>query len=1138
MHNAQFMRKKRFTYLLFLIVSTGLTGQSPPWDWVKAIHTNTVEVATDVAADPATGNVYMAGYWRGPLDGFIPGGGTPSTDFSDTYGGNDGLVAKYSLTGNLLWAFKIGGEDHDQIYAIHLDMDGNIYITGDVSAGTIHFSGTGSLTPDSVYINATGDDFFLAKYDPQGRLLWMRHSDGISWTEGRGIGSNSTGVYATGAHKHIVSFGPLPPHSANGNSDMFLVKYSPDGNEQWHISGSSNLTDYGEDIACDETHIYVTGEFEGSVLSLSDAAGNITSTLTNTNPGLTDVFVASYTIDGLSQWTRSITSDESNYCLGITMDSDSLYLAGSIGAPAIFPLFSGNPVSHNSGQDAFVCSMSKSNGATGWVITLRGEFSGDQVARDISRDFTGSLYVTGYFQDNIYTLYGNFDTWGNEDIFLASFTHDGKYRWIKTAGSVDPDFGNGVSAAAFGSAYISGEYNNLAAFDSIFIPGDVNTNMYLARLQFSCLDAAGGVLSTSDSVVCEADTVRLRLKNYYGDIEWQTSPPGLNSWSTLTADLSDSIAFTPAVTADYRAYLKSGTCAPDSSNIINVQVNPLPIINISGGGDVCGLVHALQAVQSINAGSWSLVSGPGVAAFSPSPDSANATVTVNDFGNYEFKWTETDGLCTGDSSVVVRFFQPPVIAIIPGGKTCGLEFGLNVTSTSDAAGSWSVLNGPGSALFLPDEQTPDATVQVDAYGMYTFQWTAINVACSSTAVTDVEFLKVPDVDAGMDMTIDPGEVVQLNGTGGDSVIWSPDYRLSDTTIPDPFADPHVTTTYYLTVFNSNGCRGRDSIVITLRPPDFADAGEDVKLCPGDSTNLKASGGEAYKWDPPEGLDQPDIPDPWAKPRTTTTYVVTVINAAGITDSDTVTVTVLPLPAVDAGQDQSICRGETAQLSATGTGDFRWNQSDRLSDATIPDPVATVDVTTTFRVRITDVNSCHNIDDVSIFVFDQPVADAGPDQEYTARFETSLAAILNTGETGTWSVIQGKGEFEDTHAPVTRVSRLVIGDNIFTWSVTNGVCPEATDQVMIRVKDFVIPTVITPNGDGKNDHFHVEGILDFSSSELIILNQWGEEVYRTAPYLNDWDGRDSNGRELAEDTYFSVLKIKSDDVRKGYVMIIR
>ncbi|MCK5136331.1 MAG: gliding motility-associated C-terminal domain-containing protein [Bacteroidales bacterium] len=1056
------MRKKRISYILFLIVSTGLTGQAPPWDWVKPLYTSQEEIAADVIADPATGNVYLVGRWQGSLDGFIPGGGTPSTNFSDTYGGNDGLVAKYSPAGNLLWAFKIGGGDHDNINAIHLDMDGSIYITGSASVGTIHFTGTGSVTPDSFYSNTDGDDFFLAKYDLQGKLLWMRHSDGVSWTEGRGITSNSSGVYVTGAHVGIVSFGPLPPHTADGNSDLFVVKYTPDGDEQWHIWGSSNMIDYGEDIACDETHIYVTGEFEGSILSLSNAAGNIISTLFNANAGLNDLFIASYTIDGLHQWTRAITSDEENFSLGITMDSDSIYLAGSIGAPAFFPSFSGNPVSHNNQQDAFICSMSKSNGATGWVHTLRGEWSGDQVARDISMDIFGNLYVTGYYTLSIDNMYEIFDNQGWEDIFLVSYTNDGKFRWIKTAGSSQPDFGNGVSATASGCVYISGNYTELASFDSIFIPGNVNKNMYLARLQLPCLEAVGGVLSTTDPVVCEADTIRLMLKDYYGDIEWQTSPPGLNSWSTLTADLSDSIVFIPVVSADFRAYLRSGICIPDSSNIINVQVNPLPVVNISGGGDVCGLVDALQATPGFNSGIWSRVSGPGAAFFTPSPDSANVTVTVTDYGSYEFKRTETNGLCTGNSSVVVRFFQQPVIALIPGAKTCGLQYGLNVTSSTDAAGSWSISNGPGSATFLPDEQTPDATVQVDAYGIYTFQWTATSGICSGTAVTDVEFLKVPDVDAGMDMTIDAGEVVQLTGTGGDSVIWTPDYRLSDSSIPDPFADPHVTTTYHLTVFNPNGCSGRDSVVISVRPPDFADAGEDVKLCPGDSINLKASGGDAYKWDPPDGLDQPDIPDPWAKPRITTTYVVSVTRADGVTDTDTVTIVVLPRPFVDAG----------------------------------------------------------------------------PDQEYTARFETTLEAKLGTDEKGAWSVVSGNGIFEDPHSPVTWVSDLVIGDNIFAWSVTNEVCPEATDRVMIRVKDFVIPTVITPNGDGKNDYFHVEGIEQFDASELIILNRWGEEVYRTAPYQNDWEGVNSNGRMLPEDTYYTILKIKNDDVRKGYVMIIR
>ncbi len=157
------MRQKGILYLIFLIISAGLTGQVPPWDWVKSLHTNSVEVATDVVADPATGNVYLAGYWRGPLDEFISPGGTPSTDFSTSNGSDDGLVFKLDPSGNYLWAFKIGGGDHDHINAIHMDMDGNIYITGFVSPGTIHFAGTGSLTSDSAYINALDDDFFSCK---------------------------------------------------------------------------------------------------------------------------------------------------------------------------------------------------------------------------------------------------------------------------------------------------------------------------------------------------------------------------------------------------------------------------------------------------------------------------------------------------------------------------------------------------------------------------------------------------------------------------------------------------------------------------------------------------------------------------------------------------------------------------------------------------------------------------------------------------------------------------------------------------------------------------------------------------------------------------------------------------------------
>ena len=67
---------------------------------------------------------------------------------------------------------------------------------------------------------------------------------------------------------------------------------------------------------------------------------------------------------------------------------------------------------------------------------------------------------------------------------------------------------------------------------------------------------------------------------------------------------------------------------------------------------------------------------------------------------------------------------------------------------------------------------------------------------------------------------------------------------------------------------------------------------------------------------------------------------------------------------------------------------------------------------------------------------------------------------------------------------------------------------------------------------------MEGIEDFTSSELVVVDRWGAVVYTSAPYQNNWNGTDQNGKELPEETYYIVLKISDIDIRKGYVMILR
>lgn len=87
-------------------------------------------------------------------------------------------------------------------------------------------------------------------------------------------------------------------------------------------------------------------------------------------------------------------------------------------------------------------------------------------------------------------------------------------------------------------------------------------------------------------------------------------------------------------------------------------------------------------------------------------------------------------------------------------------------------------------------------------------------------------------------------------------------------------------------------------------------------------------------------------------------------------------------------------------------------------------------------------------------------------------------------------------------------------------------------------DLFIPNLFTPNGDGNNDRFEIRGLDQFPDNELVIVNRWGNEVFRTKNYQNNWTGEGLN-----EGTYYYLLKAKNNAdteyrVLKGWVTLIR
>jgi gliding motility-associated-like protein len=171
--------------------------------------------------------------------------------------------------------------------------------------------------------------------------------------------------------------------------------------------------------------------------------------------------------------------------------------------------------------------------------------------------------------------------------------------------------------------------------------------------------------------------------------------------------------------------------------------------------------------------------------------------------------------------------------------------------------------------------------------------------------------------------------------------------------------------------------------------------------------------------------------------------------------------------------------------------------------------------------------------------EKPVPDAGPDQDLIYKSETLMAAVLSENQTGEWLLQSGSGIIDDLNSPVTKITDLAPGENIFRWKVRSGECESFAD-VKITVSDIFIPNVITPNGDGKNDFFIINVLVDqaIGPVELIIMNKWGSVEYRNLNYSNNWDGKNNKGEDLENDTYMYIVRFDDGMTRKGTVLITR
>lgn len=362
---------------------------------------------------------------------------------------------------------------------------------------------------------------------------------------------------------------------------------------------------------------------------------------------------------------------------------------------------------------------------------------------------------------------------------------------------------------------------------------------------------------------CMGEVIQLN-GNGGGTYSWT----GPNGFSNNTQNPSIGVA-TAQNEGNYQLIVTDGNGCTDTTNT-TVVINDLPTVSVSGAGNYC---EGDTVIISASGGQDYEWSGPD--GFSSS-SSANSLlqVSTNATGNYVVTVTNAAGCSVvGQLNIIVN--PQPVVSASNGGPYCSGD-SIYLSASGAADYEWS---GPGG--FAETSQTPvieNATTLMN--GNYTVTGTDNN-GCQATSSTVLVVYETPNTLIAGNDSVCEGQLLVLTASGAGSYVWN------DGSVSASISINALSSGMYSVTGTTGSCSSVDSINIVVLPSPTAYAGEDTLLQQGASVQLTGSGGIIYSWSPPDGLSDPNSPNPICTPQDSMMYILTVTNAFGCSDTDTV-----------------------------------------------------------------------------------------------------------------------------------------------------------------------------------------------------------------------------------------------------------
>jgi gliding motility-associated-like protein len=509
----------------------------------------------------------------------------------------------------------------------------------------------------------------------------------------------------------------------------------------------------------------------------------------------------------------------------------------------------------------------------------------------------------------------------------------------------------------------------------------------------------------------------------------------------------------------FRWVIDNNSCI--SADEVDIYFN---LIEAFAGYDevICKDYTVLSATAAFpGTGTWGVEAGAGTAIFDD-PGDPYTTVRGLQPGANELLWTVSYGGCISTSKVIITNDSPsPAFAGDNQSLCVSNSTVLSANNPARGDGEWTILNGAASFSSMIDN---NPTVTDLAFGDNIFRWTVTHNGCVSVSDVMVSFNRI-DAFAGDQQELCSDEAQLEANTANPGVgTWTVVGGTSQAVFEDSY-NPNSKvynlakgTNVLRWTINYRGCETKSEVVMINNSPSTAYAGNLQELCV-DNTSLDATTPAigVGVWDvlmgaatitdvnspksPVTGLSKGDNVFRW-----------TVANGT-CTSTDEVRIINNEPSAPYAGKDEESCQNFMnlkAEVPLFGNGLWSIVQGGGNFDdpanpnATISNlnPGANV-----LKWTITQ-GQCELSHSITVTNNAADIANAGPDIQDCKDWSQLDANIPLAGlGSGQWTLVSGKGDFDDMSSAKTTIRNLGFGENILKWTITNGSC-FSSDQVTI------------------------------------------------------------------------------------------